>query len=97
MLVRRDVRVLTIRIGTGETIDDTSVKDAWVEDDVWKDLVLKKDEVFKGVAFQNGQIVVCYEWDEGLEKEDVVERALNWARDVVGALLDEAEEELVGE
>ena len=97
MLVRRDVRVLTIRINTDHFSDGLVVKGAWTEDEVWKDLVSKKDEVFKGVSFQNGQIVVCYEWEEGLEKEDVVERALDWARDVIGVLLDEAEEILVEE
>ena len=97
MLVRRDARVLTTRINTDHFNEGLVVKGAWTDDEVWKDLVSKKDEVFKGVSFQNGQIVVWYEWDEGLEKEDVVERALNWARDVIGVLLDEAEEILVGE
>lgn len=97
MLVRRDVRVLTIRINTDHFNESLVVKGAWTDDEVWKDLVSKKDEVFKGVSFQNGQIVVCYEWEEGLEKEDVVETALDWARDVIGVLLDEAEEILVEE
>lgn len=97
MLVRRDARVLTIRINTDHFNESLVVKGAWTEDEVWKDLVSKKDEVLKGVSFQNGQIVVWYEWDEGLEKEDVVERALDWARDVIGVLFDEAEEILVEE
>ena len=97
MLVRRDARVLTTRLSTGETFNDTSVKDIWVEDDVWKGLILKEDEVFKGVTFQNGQIVVCYEWEEGLKKDEVVRMALNWARDVVGKKFDDAEVLEVGE
>lgn len=97
MLVRRDARVLTIRINTDHFSDGLVVKGAWTEDEVWKDLVLMDGEIVKGISFQDDKIVVWYEWSEGLEKEDVVERALNWARDVIGVLLDEAEEILVGE
>ena len=97
MLVRRDARVLTMRISVDHFGECTRIKGAWTEEEVWKDLVLKEGERIKGVSFQDDKIVVWYEWDEGLEKEDVVETALDWARDVIGVLLDEAEEILVEE
>lgn len=97
MLVRRDARVLTIRINTDHFSDGLVVKGAWAEDEVWKDLVLMDGEIVKGISFQDDKIAVWYEWSEGLRKDEVVRKALDWARDVVGVLLDEAEEELVGE
>ena len=97
MLVRRDARVLTIRINTDHFNEGLVVKGAWTEDEVWEDMILVEGEIVKGISFQDDKIVVWYEWDEGLEKEDVMERALNWARDVIGVLLDEAEEILVEE
>ena len=97
MLVRRDARVLTIRINTDHFNESLVVKGAWTEDEVWEDMILVEGEIVKGISFQDDKIVVWYEWDEGLEKEDVVERALDWARDVIGVLLDEAEEILVEE
>lgn len=97
MLVRRDARVLTIRINTDHFNEGLVVKGAWTEDEVWEDMILVEGEIVKGISFQDDKIVVWYEWDEGLEKEDVVETALDWARDVIGVLLDEAEEILVEE
>lgn len=95
--VQRDARVLTIVINIDHFDNNVVVKGAWTEDEVWKSLVLKKDEVFKGLSFQDDKIVVWYEWEEGLSKDEVVRRALNWARAVVGKMFDEAEVLEVGE
>lgn len=97
MFAQRDVRVLTIRIKGEETFGDIFAKGTQTEDDVWKGLVSKKDEVFKGLSFQDDKIVVCYEWEEGLRKDEVVRKALNWARDVVSKMFDEAMRFEVGE
>lgn len=97
MFVQRDVRVLTIRIKGEETFGDTFAKGTQTEDEVWKGLVSKKDEVFKGLSFQDDKIVVCYEWEEGLSKDEAVRKALNWARDVVSKMFDDAEVLEVGE
>lgn len=97
MFAQRDVRVLTIRIKGEETFGDIFAKGTQTEDEVWKGIVSKKDEVFKGLSFQDDKIVVCYEWEDGLSKDEVVRRALNWARDVVGKIFDDAEVLEVGE
>lgn len=97
MLVRRDARVLTTRINTDHFSDGLVVKGAWTEDEVWEDMILVEGEIVKGLSFQDDKIVVWYEWEEGFGKDEVVRKALNWARGVIGVLLDEAEEILVEE
>ena len=97
MLVRRDARVLTIRINTDHFNEGLVVKGAWTEDEVWEDMILVEGEIVKGISFQDDKIVVWYEWEEDFGKDEVVRKALSWARGVIGVLLDEAEEILVEE
>ena len=97
MLVRRDARVLTTRINTDHFNEGLVVKGAWTEDEVWEDMILVEGEIVKGISFQDDKIVVWYEWEEDFGKDEVVRKALSWARDVVGKMFDDAEVLEVGE
>lgn len=95
--VQREARVLTIVINIDHFDNNVVVKGVWTEEETWREVILNKGEIVKGISFQNDKIVVWYEWEEGPSKDEVVRRALNWARDVVGKMFDEAEVLEVGE
>lgn len=93
----RSAKVLTVWISIDNFGDQVQTKGVWTEEEVWTNLTLGKDEMAKGIGFQGNKIEVWYEWDEGLSKDEVVRKALNWARDVVGKMFDEAKRLEVGE
>lgn len=89
--------MLTVWISIDNFGDQVQTKGVWTEEEVWTNRPLRKDEKVKGIGFQGDKIEVWYEWDEGLSKDEVVKKALNWARGVVGKMFDDAEVLEVGE
>lgn len=88
--VQRDARVLTIVINIDHFDNNVVVKGAWAEEETWREVILNKGEIAKGISFQNDKIVVWYGWEEGLDEYEVKKKAMEWLQWTLRALMSEA-------